>query len=80
MLLLPLGLSAISLVHSMEMDKNVHEHHTCEVYEAICHALSSYSSMSVPSDEAQCYQIFDIQFTAHVSSELPRTRSPPHFV
>lgn len=80
MLLIPLGLSAISLAHAMEMDQDVHEHHSCEVYEAICHALSSQSAMVVHSDKAQCYQRFDIQFTTLVSSELPRTRSPPQYV
>jgi hypothetical protein len=77
MFLIPLGLSAISLAHSIEMDQNVHEQHACEVYEAICHALSSHPTLAVHSDKAQCYQRFDIQFTTLVSTELPRTRSPP---
>ncbi|AXT72689.1 hypothetical protein DBX26_17115 [Vibrio sp. dhg] len=80
MLLIPLGLSTLSLAHSMETDQNVHEHHTCEIYEAICHALSSQSSLSILSDKAQCYQRFDIQLTTLASSELPRTRSPPQLV
>ncbi|GDY25371.1 hypothetical protein AHAT_12610 [Agarivorans sp. Toyoura001] len=67
----------MSLMHSMEMEHEAHEHHQCEMYEAINNAVNAAATLEYRSDKAQCYQTFEPQAIAFISKELPRTRSPP---
>jgi len=76
-LLLPIGLSSLSIAHAMESDNHIHEQHQCDLYDVINLALNLSQALSLSSDKAQCYQVFSPLGKISNFKALPRTRSPP---
>ena len=77
-LLLPIGLSTISLVHALEIDQEIHQQHQCKVYDLIQQALSSSPACNINSEKVQSDRTFYPLAAIDNVKQRPRTRSPPH--
>ena len=78
LLMLPVGLSTLSIVHDLEMEPETHLQHQCEIYDAIQTAVHS-SDFELPVVNQTPEYHHTILTEAHLNVyELPRTRSPPH--
>ncbi len=77
MLIIPVGLSSLSLVHAMEVEQHVHEQHQCEIYDAILNAISYPVSSVTLVALIKCSLSFSTLEETACFTALPRTRSPP---
>jgi len=77
MLLVPVGLSSLSLVHAMEMNNHIHEQHQCEIYDVIRDAVTNPINVAPYLSKSQCFRTFNTLEATVYSKSQPRTRSPP---
>ncbi len=77
MLILPVGLSSLSLVHAMEADHHAHEQHQCEIYEAINSALIIQANSELFLSGDKSLLSLEPLDNATCDAARPRTRSPP---
>lgn len=77
LLMLPVGLSSLSIAHGMDLEPEVHQQHQCEIYDVVENAVITCElGLSVANTQPiyHTYTLFEILYTLY---ELPRTRSPP---
>ena len=77
LLMLPIGLSSLSIAHEYETEHQAHELHQCEVYDAIHNAVVQ-TSFELPVIAVKAIT-HNVERTPQPSflPVRPRTRSPP---
>lgn len=78
LLMLPVGLSSLSIAHGMDVEPEVHQQHQCEIYDVVENAVITCDlGLAIANTQPvyHAYTPFEILYSLY---ELPRTRSPPH--
>lgn len=77
LLMLPVGLSSVSIMHNLEMETETHLQHQCEICDAAQAAvLSSESELFIATQRLDYSHLVVTAAPLH-AYELPRKRSPP---
>ena len=78
LLMLPVGLSSVSIMHNLEMETETHLQHQCEIFDVVQAAvLSSEPELFIDTHRPDYSHLVVTALPLH-AYELPRTRSPPY--